>query len=104
MLKIDYTLLDEVGLGALPQDEKDRLLKHVYETLEIRVGMTLAAQMSNAQLDEFEELANTDNDTGALQWLETNFPNYKQVVEAELGALKQEIRANAQDILAASQS
>lgn len=104
MLKIDYTLLDEIGLGSLPNDEKDRMLKHIYETLEMRVGMTLAAQMSDEQLDEFEQLANANDDDGALSWLETNFPNYKAVVEAELSKLKTEIQADADKIVAATQS
>ena len=104
MLNIDYTWLEEIGLGALANDEKDRMIKHIYETLEMRVGMSLAAQMSEAQLDEFEQLANARNDSGALTWLETNFPNYKQVVAAEFNKLEQEIMADKDAILAAAQS
>jgi hypothetical protein len=40
---------------------------------------------------------------GALKWLETNFPDYKQVVAAELDKLKAEIKATAPQIVAASQ-
>ncbi len=102
MLKIDNALLDEIGLSALPPEEKNRMLRHIYETLEMRVGMTLAAQMSDQQLDEFEVLAKQNDDAAALQWLEANFPDYKKVVEAELGKLKEEIRKDAEALIEAT--
>lgn len=104
MFKLDDNLLQELGLGALPTEEKNKMLTHIYETLEMRVGMKLAEQMSNEQLDEFEGFINNNDEAGALKWLETNFPNYKQVVADELETLKKEIKQQAPDILAVSQS
>ena len=103
MFKLDDNLLRELGLGALPAQEKNRMLQHIYETLEMRVGMKLAEQMTNEQLDEFEAFIERNDEAGALKWLETNFPNYKQVVADELEKLKTEIKAAAPQILAASQ-
>lgn len=103
MLKIDNTLLQEVGLGALPAAEKNSFLKHIYETLEMRVGIRLADQMSNQQLDEFERYFEAKDDAGAFKWLETNFPNYKDIVQQEFDKLKAEVAQSAPQILAASQ-
>lgn len=102
MFQIDDKFLESLGLGALPQDEKDKMKAHIYETLEMRVGMTLASNMTEAQLDEFEGLMNNNDEEGALKWLEGNFPNYRQVVAEELDKLKAEIAATAPEILAAS--
>ncbi len=102
MFKLDDNLLVELGLGTLPAAEKNKMLKHIYETLEMRVGMKLAEKMTNEQLDEFESFINKNDEAGALKWLETNFPNYKQVVADELTALKAEIKASASQILEAS--
>src|SRR5580765_8052356 len=104
MFKLDDNLLQELGLGALPAVEKNKMLAHIYETLEMRVGMKLAEQMSNDQLDEFERFIDSNDEAGALKWLETNFPNYKQVVADELEKLKAEIKSSASQIVAASQS
>lgn len=104
MLKIDNTLLQEVGLGSLPEAEKNSFLKHIYETLEMRVGIRLADQMSNQQLDEFERYFEAKDDTGAFKWLESNFPNYKDIVQEEFDKLKVEVAQSAPQILAASQS
>lgn len=104
MFKLDDALLEELGLGALPQDEKNAMKAHIYETLEMRVGVKLAEQMTNEQLDEFEAFIDRQDEAGALQWLESNFPNYKQVVAQQLEQLKAEIKSNAAQIVAASQT
>ena len=103
MLKIDNNLLKDIGLGDLPEVEKNGLLKHVYETLEMRVGMRLADQMTNEQLDEFERYFEAKDDAGAFKWLETNFPNYKDIVQEEFEKLKAEVAQAAPQIFAASQ-
>lgn len=100
MFKLDDNLLKEVGLGDMPATEKNRMLAHIYETLEMRVGMKLAEQMSNAQLDEFESFIDRNDEAGALKWLETNFPDYKDVVAQQLATLKEEIKNSAPQILA----
>lgn len=149
MIRIDDNLLQELGLMGLPKPERDALLRQIYETLEMRVGMKLAERMSDQQLDEFErfidgDLAFTENylttmragwqqskeyqtavtsaqqaaqkrgmefnenavktEFGALTWLETNFPDYKQVVASELETLKGEIKADSGKILEATQA
>jgi hypothetical protein len=102
MFRLDDNLLQELGLGALPVEEKNKMLAHIYETLELRVGMKLAEQMTDAQLDEFESYIDRNDEAGALKWLETNFPNYKQVVADELEKLKAEIKSQAPAIVEAT--
>ncbi len=147
MFKLDDNLLKDLGLGDLPPQEKNKMLAHIYETLEMRVGMKLAEQMSNEQLDDFERFIDGDvsyargyldnnkagweqaseyqaslakaqenaakrgvtlntnaviSEFGALSWLETNFPNYKQVVGDELEKLKVEVKQAAPQVLALS--
>lgn len=102
MFQLDDNLLQELGLGSLPAAEKNKMLAHIYETLELRVGMRLAEQMSDAQLDEFEGFIDRNDEAGALHWLETNFPDYKQVVAEELEKLKSEIKAQAPAIIEAT--
>jgi hypothetical protein len=99
-LKLDNNLLEELGLGQLPDAEKQLLLRQIYEKLEMNVGMRLADQMSNEQLDAFEKFVDANDDKGAFQWLENNFPNYKLVVNEEFEKLKAEIRSVAPQILA----
>ena len=99
MYKLDNNFLKELGLDSLPAAEKNKMLAHIYETLEMRVGIKLASKMSDDQLDEFESFINKNDQKGALNWLETNFPNYKDVVADELNKLKKEIKESAPMIL-----
>jgi hypothetical protein len=98
-INLDRNLLEELGLGSLPENEKDSLLSHIYETLEMRVGMRLADQMTNEQLDEFEKYFEAKDDQGAFHWLETNFPNYKAIVQEEFDKLKNEVKQSVPQIL-----
>lgn len=104
MFKLDENFLHELGLSALPADEKNKMLAHILDTLEMRVGMKLASGMTNEQLDEFESYINQKDEAGALKWLETNFPDYKSVVNQELESLKVEIKQSAPQILAETNS
>jgi len=100
MIKIDNKLLEDAGLGDLPEEEKKALLAHLYERLEIDVGKTLASQMSDEQLNEFETFVDSNDEDGALEWLETNFPNYRDVVAQELDKLVKELKDNSEKLLA----
>jgi len=102
MFRLDDELLKELGLSDLPPQEKTKMFNHIYETLEMRVGTKLADQMSDDQLNEFESFIDKNDEAGALKWLETNFPNYKQVVADELENLKNEIKQVAPQILASA--
>jgi hypothetical protein len=105
MLKLDNTLLEELGLGSLPEDQKKAMLQHIYETLELRVGTNLANQMTDQQLEEFEKFIDEGGDANqaqALQWLETNLPNYKQVVNQVFEELKVEVKQMAGQIMAST--
>ena len=100
MIKIDNQLLVDAGLGDLPEEEKKALLAHLYEQLEINVGKTLASQMSDEQLTEFEAFVDSNDEEGALKWLETNFPKYRDVVAQELDKLVKELKDNKEKLLA----
>lgn len=113
MFKLDENLLKELGLGELPAQEKNAMLRHIYETLEMRVGMSLAGKMDKQQLSDFDALMPQESDAPeerkqkeqqALRWLESSFPDYRQVVGAELEKLKNEIKQAAPDIIANSKA
>jgi hypothetical protein len=102
MIRIDEDLLIGVGLRRLPKWEKNLLLKHLYETLETRVGIRLADRMSTQQLDEFEAFFDAKDDKGAFAWLEHNFPDYKDIVDVEFTCLKDELTQAVPTILSYS--
>ena len=104
MFKLDNDLLISLGLGELPINEKNALLAHIYETLEMRGGARIAAQMSNQQLDDFESFIARSDEPGAQAFLEANFPDYRLLVAQQFDELKAEIASVADQILEAARS
>ncbi|MDN5276025.1 MAG: hypothetical protein JWN33_674 [Candidatus Saccharibacteria bacterium] len=75
MFNLDDNFLEELGLGGLPEDQKQPFLQLVYDRLEMRVGTQLSEGMSDEQLEEFEKII--DRDTATInQWLTSHAPNF----------------------------
>lgn len=55
----------------------------LYPLLEENVGERLSSRMSPAELDEFELLADADDEDGASAWLAKHVPDYHEVVRNE---------------------
>ncbi|SRR5258708_7449771 len=99
MFKLDDSFLQSVGLGGMPDNQKETFLQHLLDELEARVGTRLSEGMTNEKLLEFENLVDTSNDEGALAWLETNRPEYKKIVAEEIDKIQQEVLASKDKIL-----
>ena len=90
MFQLDDNFLQEVGLGSLPDDQKQAFLAHFREHLEMIVGTKLSEGLSDQQLDEFESFIDRKSDR-VNAWLAANAPNYEQ------DTVYQQLRANASD-------
>jgi hypothetical protein len=77
MFQLDDQFLNDVGLGALPEDQKKPFLQLTYDRLEYQVGIALSDGMSDAQLEEFESIIDRKDDV-INAWLTANAPNYKE--------------------------
>lgn len=76
MFQLDDKFLEDVGLGGLPEDQKQEFLAYFREQLELRVGTRLSEGLSDAQLDEFESFINRD-EAKVNEWLQANVPDYQ---------------------------
>lgn len=76
MFQIDDKFLEDLGLGALPDDQKQAFKEHIYSQLELRVGTRLSDGLSDDQLAEFESFV--DRDAAKVQeWISRNVPDYQ---------------------------
>jgi len=76
MFQLDDQFLNDVGLGALPEEQKKPFLQHTYVQLETKVGVRLSEGMTDAQLEEFEAIIDRKEDV-ITTWLSTHAPNYQ---------------------------
>lgn len=77
MFKLDNKFLEDLGLGALPEDQKQAFLQHIYSELELRVGERLTDGMSEELLDEFGAFVDMNFD-GMSKWFSENLPEYTE--------------------------
>ena len=77
MFQLDDKFLQDVGLGGLPEDQKQAFLAYFREQLELRVGTKLSEGLSDAQLDEFESFIDRDS-AKVNAWLAANVPDFQQ--------------------------
>ncbi|MBM3210048.1 hypothetical protein FJZ39_01740 [Candidatus Saccharibacteria bacterium] len=54
MFQLNDQFLEEMGLGAMPAEQKQAFLTHIRSELESRVGPRLSEGLSESQLTEFE--------------------------------------------------
>lgn len=96
MKPIDEAFLAEVGLAAMPEQKKQDFLAFVQEELEVRIGERIAKGLPEVKLNEFDMITDREE---ATKWLETNRPDYREIVERTIRELKEEIRANSSKLM-----
>ena len=87
MFELDDKFFEEIGLNAMPQNEKESFKNHVQEEIQVRVGERISDGMTIEKMQEFENII--DNVPGAVDgWLNQNVPNYRS--DEIFSALKQQ--------------
>jgi len=95
-MEFNEEFLREVGLAAMPEDERKAFLDYAQEELEVRIGEEIAKGVAPEKMSEFDAAA---SDEEALRWLEENRPDYKDVVKKTAEELREEISRNREKIL-----
>ena len=52
-MHFDEKFLQEMGLSAMPEDEKQRFLDYIQEELEVRIGERIAKGLTEVQLNTY---------------------------------------------------
>lgn len=95
-MHFDEQFLVEMGLSAMPEDQKQRFLEYIQEELEIRIGERISRGLTETQLNEFDMITSQEE---ATKWLEKNRPDYREIVNRTITEMKEEIRANRNKLI-----
>lgn len=98
MFQLDDQFLQDVGLGAMPDDQKQAFLQHIYSELELRVGTKLSEGLSNDQMAEFEAFIDRDSEK-VEQWFNQHLANYAEQQDYQQLKNSAPATATALDIL-----
>jgi hypothetical protein len=75
MFQLDDQFLKDLGLDQMPEDQKKAFLGHIYNELELRVGVRLSEGLSDQQLAQFEAFVDRKDDEVSV-WVAANTPDY----------------------------
>ncbi|MBR2841618.1 hypothetical protein IKE80_02460 [Candidatus Saccharibacteria bacterium] len=95
-MEFDEKFLQEMGLSAMPETEKQKFLDYLQEELEVRIGERISKGLTEVQLNQFDMI--TDQ-AEATKWLEVNRPDYREIVNRTIEEMKAEIRANRSKLI-----
>ena len=90
--------LQEMGLSAMPEEQKQKFLDYIQKELEIRIGERISRGLTEVQLNEFDMITDPAE---ASKWLEKNRPDYREIVTRTINEMKEEIRANRAKLVVA---
>ncbi len=96
MVQVDEQFMQEVGLAQMPMAQKRAFMEHAQEELEVRVGQSVGAYLTDEQLLQFEQIAEP---VEAAKWLERFVPNFREIVNGIFQNFKQELLRERQKIL-----
>ena len=77
MFQLDDKFLQDIGLGDMPDEQKQAFLQHIYSELELRVGTKLSEGLSDDQMSEFEAFIDRDEER-VNTWFTQHLPNYAE--------------------------
>ena len=95
-MEFDDNFLQEMGLSAMPEDQKQQFLDYIQEELEVRIGERISKGLTEVQLNEFDMITDQSE---ATKWLEKNRPDYREIVNRTIEEMKAEILANRDKLI-----
>lgn len=97
-MEFNEQFLQEMGLTSMPEDQKQKFLDYVQRETEIRIGERISKGLSEVQLNEFDMITDQEK---AVEWLERNRPDFREIVSRTIEEIKAEIRANRAKLIPA---
>ena len=86
---IDESWVRDLGIDKSKLD-LEKLANKVEGELELRVGLEIMDNLSDEQIKAFKKISN--DETGSLDWLKENYPDFQQVVKTQYDELLEELR------------
>lgn len=101
-MQLDDNFLNDLGLSGASAEKKQAFIEQVLEVLQMRVGERLGENLTDEQLDHFEQVVGSaeDSSLAAEEWLKANNPDYEEVVLEELEILKAELKNDLSTVVA----
>jgi len=89
--------LHKLGIDLIG-NELTSLLDHLNEELNDRVGESILRELSDDQIDEYNEIMKTDDDNIIGGWILKQIPDFQQIVQDEINVVLGEVAEKSTEI------
>lgn len=89
---MEQTILDEMGLGELPEERKTALLTKITESLLKRIVVRVMGMLSETDQDAFTTLQETGDAEKINAFLTEKIPNYEAILQEVIAEFKNEMK------------
>lgn len=90
----EYTItendLKEIGV-SLTGAELTSLLEHLNDELSGRVSEAILRELSDEQIDQYNEISKTADEDVIEKWMSEQIPDFEQIVQDEIDTVLSEI-------------
>ena len=83
--------LKAIGIADAPEDTKAKLIAGIEDLAQKRLVTRLSERLSDEQAEEFGAIT---DEKQAADWLNTNVPDFQQIVTEVLAGIRDEILLN----------
>ena len=90
--KIKQSIIEELGLGSLPEEKQTELLTAMTESVLKRITIKTLELLSEEDRAEFDKLRETDEPDKITEFLRTKISNYDAMVEGVVREFKEEMK------------
>jgi hypothetical protein len=89
----------DLGLTNVDPETKQKLTKQLGDLTQQRLSLRLADELSDEQLDKFEEISSSKGEEASFDYVREQLPNFDQIVNQVAAEVKTEFAANLSDLL-----
>lgn len=88
-------LIEELGLGILPEEQKINMLAAVTELIGVRCMARAHEALPEADREEFTKFAEAGTPEGMLKWLAERGVKFDEILLEEIARAKEELKKRA---------
>jgi hypothetical protein len=98
-MQFDDQFFQAIGLGSASDEDRADMINKLAELVQGRVALKLTDVLTEEQLDHFDKLLDSDDDEAALAYVQQVYPQYNQLLQSEVEAVKQEFAGDVQQVM-----
>ena len=97
-MNFDDKFFASVGLGNANDEKRAVLVNKLAKLIQGRLALRLGSELSDEQLEKFDQLMEGGDDQAAFDHLSQVYPKFNEVLQAEINVAKEELTRGVETV------